>query len=110
MNHLKKIYYLLVLVVWYTSQLVKANLIIAWDILTPRLRTNPAFLEVPLTIQSDMGLLLFSNLLSMTPGTMTLDISENKKILWAHVLYFSSEEKMLREFERFQKKIKRITG
>jgi len=110
MNHLKKIYYLLVLVVWYTSQLVKANLIIAWDILTPRLKTNPAFLEVPLTIQSDMGLLLFSNLLSMTPGTMTFDISEDKKTLRAHVLYFVSEEIVLRELERFQKKIKRITG
>lgn len=95
---------------FYLVTLTKANFFIAYDILTPRMRMNPAFLEVPVKLESDFGLLLFSNLISMTPGTLSLDISEDKKIVWVHVLYHKTDDAMLEEFFEMQEKIKRITG
>lgn len=109
MKTLKRIYFALEFVGYYLYNLAKANLYIAWDILTPKMRMKPAFMEVPVTLESDFGLLLFSNLLSMTPGTISIDISEDKKTVQVHVLYYKTDEIMLSEFYIMQEKIKRIT-
>jgi multisubunit Na+/H+ antiporter MnhE subunit len=110
MKLLKKIYFTLEFIVFYLVKLVEANFYIAWDILTPKMHTNPAFMEIPVTLKSDLRLLLFSNLLSMTPGTMSMDISPDKKTVLVHVLYYSTDDIMLKDFNRIQEKIKRVTG
>lgn len=109
MKLLKKIYYSIEFVGYYLFKLVQANLFIAYDILTPKMHINPAFMKVPVNLKTDAGLLLFSNLLSMTPGTLSIDVSKDKKTLLVHVLYYSSEELMQKDFNGMQNKIKRIT-
>ena len=104
-----KFYYAIAFIIFYLSKLIEANLIIAYDILTPQLSINPGFIKVPLTLKSNFGMLLFSNLLSMTPGSLSIDIADDKKTMLVHVLYQTTEEKMLKEFEGMQDKIKRIT-
>ena len=104
-----KFYYAIAFIIFYLSKLIEANLIIAYDILTPKLSINPGFIKVPLTLKSNFGMLLFSNLLSMTPGSLSIDIADDKKTMLVHVLYQTTEEKMLKEFEGMQDKIKRIT-
>lgn len=110
MKILKKFYFILEFIVYYLYNLAKANLYIAWDILTPKMRMKPAFMEIPVRLETDFGLLLFSNLLSMTPGTISMDISEDKKTVRVHVLYYKTDEIMLNDFYRMQEKIERITG
>jgi multisubunit Na+/H+ antiporter MnhE subunit len=110
MKLILKPYYYLEFLVFYLYKLVESNLIIAYDILTPKMRGNPVFLRVPLFLESNLGLLLFSNLISMTPGTLSIDIDENRKILLVHVLYSKGEDKMQEEFKRLQKKISRLAG
>jgi len=110
MKLIKKIYYVLEFTGFYLYNLAAANIFIAWDILTPKMRMKPAFMEIPVTLKSDFGLLLFSNLLSMTPGTISMDISEDKKTVQVHVLYYKSDEIMLEDFSRIQNKIKKITS
>ena len=109
MNTLKRIYFILEFIGYYLYNLAKANLYIAWDILTPKMHMKPAFMEIPVRLETDFGLLLFSNLLSMTPGTISIDISEDKKTVQVHVLYYKTDEIMLSDFFNMQKKIKRIT-
>ncbi|MBW6534659.1 MAG: Na+/H+ antiporter subunit E [Mariniphaga sp.] len=110
MKIIKRIYYTLEFIGFYLFNLVKANVYIAWDILTPKIHMKPAFMEIPVRLETDFGLLLFSNLLSMTPGTISMDISEDKKIVRVHVLYYKTDEIMLNEFYKMQEKIKRITS
>jgi len=110
MNVLKTSYYVIEFLVFYLMKLVESNIVIAYDILTPKMHTNPCLIKVPLTIISNIGLLLFSNLLSMTPGTLSIDISDDKKFMWVHVLYNKSEEEMLAEIQEIQGKISRITN
>jgi multicomponent Na+:H+ antiporter subunit E len=110
MKILSRIYFTLDFIVYYLYNLAKANFYIAWDILTPKMRMKPAFMEIPVNLESDFGLLLFSNLLSMTPGTISMDISEDKKTVQVHVLYHKTDEIMLGEFFKIQEKIERITG
>jgi multicomponent Na+:H+ antiporter subunit E len=108
MKLLLKIYYALVFLLFYLAKLVQANIYIAWDILTPRMHTNPAIIEVEVDIKSNFGILLFSNLLSMTPGTLSMDLSADKKGLLVHVLYNQDQETTFREIENIKKRIKKF--
>ena len=81
MKLFRQLYYLVSFVIYYLFKIVQSNIYIAYDILTPRMHTNPGFVWVPLKLDSDFGILLFSNLLSMTPGTLSVDLSGDKKKL-----------------------------
>ncbi|WP_430812167.1 MULTISPECIES: Na+/H+ antiporter subunit E [unclassified Carboxylicivirga] len=110
MKIIRKLYYTIAFIGLYFSKLVQANLYIAYDLLTPRLKTNPGFIKVPLILSSDASVLLFSNLVSMTPGSLSIDITPDRQHIIVHVLYQSSMADMLAEFEDLQNKIKRINN
>lgn len=110
MNIIRRTGAFLSFIVFYLQQLVKANLFIAWDILTPRMRINPAFVEVEVFLASDFGILLFSNLVTMTPGSLVVDISENKKSILVHVLYNNNLTETIKEINAIQYRVQRIVN
>jgi len=104
-----RLFYALGFFFFYLGKLVQSNMVIAYDILSPNLSSNPGFVQVPVTLQSDAGMLLFSNLVSMTPGTLTTDISSDKQFFEIHVLYMKeSEKEIIDEMMRMQQKIKKF--
>lgn len=109
MKPLKKIFYIIDFILYYLKKLVQANLFVAYDILTPKELVKPAFMEVPVKVKTNLGLLLFSNLLSMTPGTISVDINKNHTLILVHVLYYSTDELMHKDFDTIQKKIIKMT-
>jgi multicomponent Na+:H+ antiporter subunit E len=64
-----------------------ANLKVAFDIITPKDYMSPGIIAFPLDAKSDLEITLFANLLTLTPGTLSLDVSSDKKILYVHALY-----------------------
>jgi multisubunit Na+/H+ antiporter MnhE subunit len=109
MKVIVKIYLLLAFLVFYTTKLVQSNLYIAFDIITPKMHSNPGYIKVPLRTNSKFGLLLFSNLVSMTPGTLSIDISANEKELLVHHLY-DDKNKVLKDIEKIQTRIIKLTN
>lgn len=110
MKRIKLLYYIPAFIVFYLAILVQANFYMAYIILSPKMKINPGFLEVPLNLHTSAGLLLFSNLMSMTPGTLSFDISSDMKILHLHILFKGDEKKIISEIDMIQKRIKRITN
>ena len=104
-----RIYYIFSFIVFYIIKLIQANISIAYVILSRKMDTNPGFVEAPLTLKSDFGMLLFSNLLSMTPGSLVTDISEDRRFVSVHVLDKTNPTDLFREFEKMQDKIKQFT-
>ncbi len=108
MKRMKLIYYIPEFILFYLFKLVQSNFYIAYIILSPKMKTNPGFVEFPLTISSSAGLLLFSNLMSMTPGTLSVDISNDRKIMLVHVLFKEDDQTMISEINNIQKRIQRL--
>lgn len=106
---LHKIYHIIAFPFYYLVQLISANLYLAYDILTPRMRINPGTIEVKMTLKSDFGLLVLSNLISMTPGTLSLDLDKENETLQVHTLYINKEAATRREIDQMMKRIKKIT-
>lgn len=72
---------------YYLKELVVSNLIIARDILTPTHYMRPGVVAIPLRSSTDFEITLLANLITMTPGTLSLDISEDRKTLYVHAMY-----------------------
>lgn len=61
---------------YFLVQLVKSNLVVAWEIVTPRLRINRAIIAVPMHSSSAGVVTLVANSVTLTPGTVTVDVAE----------------------------------
>lgn len=73
---------------FYLWQLILASLRVAFDIITPRHHMKAAIIAIPLDAKTPLEITLFGNLISLTPGTLTIDISPDNRILYVHVMYF----------------------
>ncbi len=109
MSIIRKTYYFMVFLGFYLVKLISANLFIAWDILTPRMRTNPGVIEVDVDLSSEFGTLLLSNLVSMTPGTLSMDLDLDRKKLMVHLLYMDRKEATIEEINGIMRRIRLIT-
>jgi multicomponent Na+:H+ antiporter subunit E len=72
---------------YFIKELLLANLKVAFDIITPKDYMQPGIVAVPLDAETDMEITLLANLITLTPGSLSLDVSKDKKILYVHSLY-----------------------
>lgn len=71
---------------WYLVQLVQANATVAWTVIRPKGRVNEAIVAVPLQPSSDGLTALIANAVSLTPGTLSVEVWGDPPILYVHVL------------------------
>jgi len=88
---------LLVFMVYYFKELVLSSLYVAYDIMTPKNLMKPGIVEVPIDLKSDTAIIALANLISMTPGSLTVDMSPDKKKLYIHAMYLHDREKFIRK-------------
>jgi multicomponent Na+:H+ antiporter subunit E len=78
---------------FYLKEVVLSNFYILWDVLTPGDQSRPGIIALDLpTEMSDTQVLLVSNLITMTPGTLSLELTEDRAKLLIHVLYLHDVE------------------
>jgi multicomponent Na+:H+ antiporter subunit E len=77
---------------YFIWQLIVSNFRVLWDVITPGHISRPGIIGVPLDAKSDVEIMLVANLISLTPGTLSLDISADRKILYVHVMFLDDVE------------------
>ncbi|MBC8131321.1 MAG: Na+/H+ antiporter subunit E [Rhizobiaceae bacterium] len=80
---------------------------VAATVLSPRLDLKPGILAVPLTVDRDGEIALLANLITLTPGTLSVDVSKDRGTLYVHALDCSDPGATRREIaEGFERLIK----
>jgi multicomponent Na+:H+ antiporter subunit E len=73
--------------VWlFLKELVKSAVKVAVTVLTPRLDLKPGIIAFPLTLERDIEITLLANLITLTPGTLSIDVSDDRKTLYVHCI------------------------
>ena len=94
------------LFLFFLWELIRANLRVAYDVLTPGLRIRPGVVAIPLDVKTDAQITLLANLVTLTPGSISLDISADRRVLYLHVMYISDPETIRREIkDGFERRI-----
>lgn len=77
-----------------------ANVTVARLILGPTERLRPAFLTMPLALRSEVGISLLANTISLTPGTVSVFLSADRRCLIIHSLHTTAPDEMLATIRR----------
>jgi multicomponent Na+:H+ antiporter subunit E len=80
------------LICYFLVELVRSNLRVLWDVVTPGHISRPGIVGIPLSAQSDLEILLVANLISLTPGTLSIDLAEDRRTLFVHVMFLDDPE------------------
>lgn len=94
--------------IFYIKEVVISNLRVAYDVLTPSHHMQPGFLAIPLGDITDRQILILTNLITMTPGTLSMDISADRSTLYLHAMYIDDPESVRRDIAVYRKKIKEV--
>jgi multicomponent Na+:H+ antiporter subunit E len=84
---------------FYLWELLLANFRVAHDVLTRERRSKPGIIAIRLDARTDAEITLFANLLTMTPGDLSIDVSTDRRVLYVHSLYLDDMEESRREIE-----------
>jgi multicomponent Na+:H+ antiporter subunit E len=74
------------LILLFVVELVVSAVRVALLALRPRLSLRPAIIAYPLTVPSDAEITLLANLITLTPGTLSVDVSDDRKWLFIHCI------------------------
>ncbi len=90
----------LLFLIYYLKELVLSSLYVAYDIITPTDYMKPGIVAVPVDLKTDTAIIAFVNLISMTPGSLSVDMSPDKKIIYVHAMYLFDKEEFIRKIKR----------
>jgi multicomponent Na+:H+ antiporter subunit E len=96
-------------ILFFLYELIKANIQVAVDVVTPKFYMKPGIVRIPLHANTDMEITLLANLITLTPGTCSLDVSADKKVLYVHAMYVSDREKFIHSIKNgFERRLLEI--
>lgn len=105
-GYLRRLGRILSLLLLFLRELALSAWKVATVALDPRMELKPGIFAFPLTVDRDFEITLLANLITLTPGTMSVDVSEGKKLLYVHAIDCSDIEATKREIaEGFERKI-----
>jgi len=93
---------------FYIREVVLSNLWVAYDVLTPRHHMKPGFVAIPLDDLTDLQILVLANLVTMTPGTLSMDISADRTTLYLHAMYIDDPDAVRRDIAVYRSRIKEV--
>jgi multicomponent K+:H+ antiporter subunit E len=83
--------------------ILTANLQVAAWILRPNRRLQPAFIRYELELSSPLAISLLANTISLTPGTVSCDLSPDQRFLLIHCLHGEDTDALVRQIhERYE--------
>ena len=86
-SYFEKVPQIVRFLVFFSWEVVRSNLRILYEVLTPGHNMKPGIIAIPLDVKTDLEITAFANLITLTPGTLSLDISKDRSTLYIHAMY-----------------------
>lgn len=108
-SYVTKVPLVLRFMLYFGWELVLANLRVAYEVITPGHYMRPGIVAIPLDIQKDIEIILLANIITLTPGTLSLDVSTDRRVLYVHSMYVSDTEAFRRGIKQgFERRIQEL--
>ena len=94
---------------FFTKELIVANVRVAIYTVSPLRTLKPGILAIPVSEMSDVELTILANVVTLTPGTLTIDISDDRHVMFVHFMNIDDAEALRVEInEGFEALVKEI--
>lgn len=108
---LRKVRSVVSLALLFVYELGVSAVRVAIVVLTPDLKSalRPAIIAFPLSVKSDAEITLLANLITLTPGTLSVDVSEDRDLLYVHTLTLDTREALIADIAAgFEAKVREV--
>lgn len=85
---------------YFLYELVKANWEVAREIITPAFHMQPGIVKMPLDAKTDIEITILANLITLTPGTLVIDVSDDKKVMYIHGMYVRDKDAFIASIKK----------
>lgn len=108
-SYFSKVLKVVSLSLFFIWELVVSSLRVAYDIVTPWHFMRPGVVAIPLEATTDGEITILANMVSLTPGSLSVDISEDRRILYIHAMYIDDVENVRRKIKQYERRILEIS-
>ena len=89
--------------------MMEANFRVAIDVITPNFHATPGIIKYDIDAETDFEITMLTNIIALTPGTMVIDIADDKSHIFIHTMYLKDKQKFINRMkERTEKKLLEI--
>ncbi len=92
---------------YFLKILIQANMKIAWECITPGLSQTPRILRHDVSDLTDTQLTILATSITLTPGTLVVDVSDDHKWLYVHCMYAQDRSSAIAELRDLHERLKR---
>ncbi|WP_133127390.1 Na+/H+ antiporter subunit E [Legionella nagasakiensis] len=108
-SYLIRFFYLLFFVVFVIYEIIIASFRVSRSVLLPRYKWQPALIDFPLSCTKNTQITFLANVVSLTPGTLALEISADQKNMLLHIMFFSNKQHLIERIkQKFEQPIMEI--
>lgn len=103
--------YKVIKLIWvFLIELIKANIDVIRIVLQPSLKNEPAFFTYNTDLKTDWQVVLLSNLITLTPGTIVVGLSDDRTKIYIHAIDFGEKEEEIKGIKSSLEKVVREVG
>ena len=99
-EYFRKLPLALALTGFFVWELICSTLLVAWEVLTPTTYRRPGIIAVPLDAKTDGEITLLAILITLTPGSLTLDVSDDRTVMYVHIMFVENPAATRRSLKR----------
>lgn len=93
-------------VAYFLWELTLSSVRVAWDVVTPKDYRRPGVVGVPLDAKTDVEITILALLVTLTPGSLTLDVSTDCSTLYVHSMFADDPEDVRRDIKQgFERRV-----
>lgn len=98
-TYFRKSMQLIRFVLFFAKELIVSSWRVAKDVVKPLPQMRPGIVGIPLDAETDLEITLLANVISLTPGTLSLDVSPDRRTLFIHAMYVINPDDLRREIK-----------
>ena len=107
-DYVRKVPRVIRFTLFFLKELIRSNIRVAWDVLTPTDYMLPGVIAVPLEARTEGEITMLANMISLTPGTLSLDVSSDRNVLYIHVMYLEDLKQAQEEIKYLETRLLEI--
>ncbi|GLY09637.1 Na+/H+ antiporter subunit E [Bacillus badius] len=108
--YIRRVWAVIYLTLLFFKELIMANIDVLKVILKPKLDIQPGIFALPTELKSDWEITLLANLITLTPGTLVIDVSDDQKTLYVHAIDVPDVQDAINSIkESFEKAIMEVS-
>lgn len=94
----------------FIRELISSSILVVRQVLRPRINVTPGIITVETVLEGDREITLLALLLTLTPGSVVVEVSPNGKVFYVHAMDIPvSSDSVMKSKEKFEKAIMEVT-